>query len=141
MKPGLCWLLGHSRGPVSDRIEYTEHADCPHVRTVRFCGCCGKRADGFSLVRKVQLGEAIPRGYGVAWVRYCAPTAVLLPIPFNLMAGALYRLCHWVRAPKGLSSNPAEAYRQGRRAGYLQGREDEVRARLLRGIHQNGPAS
>lgn len=94
----LCWLLGHSRGPVSDRIESKEHADSPHVRLIRFCGCCGKRADGFSLVRKLTLGDVIPRGYGVAWVRWSAPTAVLLPIPFNLIAGALYRLRNWVKA-------------------------------------------
>lgn len=121
--PGLCWLLGHSRGPVSDRIEETVHDERPHVRQVRYCGCCGKRADGFSLVRlhSLMLGPELPRGYGVAWVRWSAPTAVLMPLPFNVLAGALYRLYWWMKVPRGLAESPEEAYRQGLLEGHRLG--------------------
>jgi hypothetical protein len=116
VKPGLCWLLGHSRGPVADRFE-VERVSQNIVLNRRFCGCCGKRADGFSLVRKHHLmqGDEIPRGYGVAWVSWSSPTATLLPIPFNLVAGMLYRLRWWMKVPRGLVDNPEEAYRQGYR--------------------------
>lgn len=141
MKPGLCWLLGHSRGPVADRIETETSIGLGYVKINRFCGSCGKPADGFSLVRKHRLGfgDDIPRGYGVAWVSWSSPTAVLLPIPFNLIAGVLYRLRYWAKYPRNLVACPEDAYRQGHRDGHAKGMNDEIRARLRRGIHQNGP--
>ena len=141
MKLALCWLLGHSRGPVSDTysVEYFDNSSrC--VQT-RHCGCCGKPTGSFSLVRKLHLnlGQELPRGYGVAWVNWSTPTAVAMPIPINLIAGALYRLRNWMKVPHGLVDSPTEAYRHGYREGRVQGREDEIRARMRRGMHQNGP--
>lgn len=138
MKPALCWLLGHSRGPISDRIDSTPTGIGTCIKMIRYCGCCGRRADSFSLVRKVQYGEMIPRGYGIAWIRYNAPIDVVMPIPFNLVAAAIRRAIGWTKFPRGLVDNPGEAYRQGLREGRAQGRREEWRA-MAHGTSTYGP--
>ncbi len=118
-----CWLLGHSRGPVSDRVEVeriSEYVSCRHV----FCGCCGKRTDSFSLVRTVESGCYLPRGYGVAWLRWQTRHAVCMPVPLNLIAGIARLAWAWIKSPHGIVDSVEDAYAQGRADGYRQAIKD-----------------
>lgn len=123
MKPYLCWLLGHSRGLVPDRYE-EEYVGPNLVMSRRFCGCCGKRANSFSLVRKATPGYELPRGYGVAWVRWNTCEAVCMPVPLNVLAGLLRAAWAWMKSPRGIIERGEDAYRQGRADGYREAIRD-----------------
>lgn len=112
MKPSLCWLLGHSRGPAADTLRYHE----TDPTAIRICGCCGRPAHSFSLVRSVESSRLMPRGYGLAWVHMYADRAVFLPVPFNLIAAAARQLWFWIkRGGRNCAVTPREAYEDGYR--------------------------
>jgi hypothetical protein len=119
----VCALIGHSRGPTADRVGIDQAYPLNgygYVRCIRYCACCSARADSFSLVRRIDQGEIIPRGYGIAWLRWGSPHAVIMPVPLNLIAGALRRAWFWGKVPRVLFDDPRAAYRAGLQEGRRQ---------------------
>lgn len=45
----------------------------------------------------VQPGNMAPSGYGIAWCRYETGEAVCMPMPLNLIAGAILGTYRWIR--------------------------------------------
>jgi hypothetical protein len=108
---------------VSDRCEI-ERISPDLVLNRRYCACCGRRTDSFSLVRKVTPGYMLPCGYGVAWVRWNTCEAVCMPVPFNVVAGALRTAWAWLKSPRWIIERGEDAYRQGRADGYREAIRD-----------------
>lgn len=72
-----------------------------------------------SQIRLVEEGGMIPKGYGVAWVKYDTCHAVCYPIPLNLLLGFLR---HWYfRLAQGKIWH-TRGYSRGLSAGLTQGR-------------------
>lgn len=75
-------------------------------------------------VRRIGHGFIIPAGYGVAWVRWQSGEAVCMPVPLNVLAGALRTAWLWLKAPRGIVDNPSAAYAAGHADGYRQAIKD-----------------
>lgn len=62
-----------------------------------------------ALLREVLRGERVPRGFGVAWVEYHRDAAVAMPIPLNLVAGAVRAAWLWMKSDawRAWSNDPA----------------------------------
>lgn len=71
------------------------------------------------LALKITEGSVIPRGYGIAWWNYHEATAVVMPIPFNIVAALGRRFYHYLRSgvrPSILDEAERRGYEQGARA-------------------------
>jgi hypothetical protein len=111
----ICRLFDHPPAMSS----YEEGAFGPILQDCPRCGAQHKVHNPRSLLlRRVHQGYVIPRGYGIAWVRFCSDSAVCMPVPLNLIAGALRRAWFWLKAPRFLYQDPRAAYFTGRRHGY-----------------------
>lgn len=115
MRRLTCILLGHSRSPMTDRVEIQKPDANGYARCLCYCGCCGQLANSFSLVRRISLGEELPRGYGMAWRRWASPHAVVLPVPLNVIAAALRSAWVWLKCPRGLYDTRSAAFDAGRK--------------------------
>lgn len=117
----LCRLLGHN----TSGSPYTCAVDETGARWWH-CTRCGERSSvhGGRLVRVVTPAEMLPRGFGVAWIRWQDGDAVCMPVPLNLVAGTARRAWFWLKAPRFLYQDPRAAYFLGRRHGYEQAVKD-----------------
>lgn len=77
----------------------------------------------------VHEGGLLPRGCGVAWWHHNTATALVLPIPLNLLAGGLHRL--WLLSKHGWGPS---AYTRG----YQRGRLVVERAWRIEREHRGG---
>lgn len=69
-----------------------------------------------AIQRFIPAGEMLPRGYGVAWWRWELDSAVVLPIPINVIAGWLHRVWFWLMRglpPSALEARLIAEYRRG----------------------------
>lgn len=75
------------------------------------------------IVRRVSMGEMVPRFYGVAWIEYRSHNAICLPVPLNLPAALLRRFWLFLCFSPVRSSfdSQGEAYAAGFRDGCLFG--------------------
>lgn len=77
-----------------------------------------------ALFRRVTPGELLPRGYGIAWVHWHRDEAVCMPVPLNVLAGAMHTAWLWLKAPRVVYANPEAAYAAGHADGYRQAIKD-----------------
>ncbi len=65
------------------------------------------------ILKTIQSGDVIPRGYGVAWIDAYTPRAHCLPVPLNLIVRAARAA--WLRAkfPMSGAASIRDAYAQG----------------------------
>lgn len=117
LKRICCFIRGHGHGPVSSIRCEVKAAPGGGRAFTYFCGDCGGKLDSFSLVRKVDPAHVIPRGYGVAWIRWQSDEAVVMPIPLNVVAAGIRRAWYWLKMPKALYNDPRQAYDAGMRDG------------------------
>lgn len=85
------------------------------------------------IVKRLHAGQMLPPFYGIAWDVYERNERVCMPVPFNLIAGAIRRI--WIFLIYGWRSvpiYPRDAYRQGYIEGYRDGYFDNTR--ITRGI-------
>lgn len=112
----VVWSLWESRKPLTMRADpqtdgsiRTVALYTPRQRLARVL----VRVESL-LVRPVNRGELMPRGYGLAWVAYNAPQAVFMPIPLNVIARALRASWLWFkRGGVAVPSDAAEAFEAG----------------------------
>lgn len=69
----------------------------------------------------IHANEIIPGGWGIAYRDWMTDTAIVMPIPFNLVARAILRIKRWVKVPKQ-SKEAISAYERGLKQGQDQGR-------------------
>jgi hypothetical protein len=111
----LCWLLGHTDSKVR------EHDGMQRWSICRRCVTQYREDDtGGVLMREVGHGLVLPRGYGIAWLHYIRDSGVAMPIPLNVVAGALRRAWCWLKVPRLLVRDPYAAYREGLEEGHRQ---------------------
>lgn len=73
-------------------------------------------------VRELDMGQAVPRGFGVAWQTPFRRSTVVMPIGLNVAAAAFRRGLLWARYFGAQPLNQMPAYH----AGLLAGRRDAV---------------
>lgn len=81
----------------------------------------------WTLVRRIEQGQLIPRFYGIAWHDEFRIAAVLLPVPLNLfvrMTRAIWRFCKY--GWRAIPIDPREAYELGVRDGMRKSRTPRV---------------
>ena len=70
------------------------------------------------IVKRINEGEIVPGGYGIAWYEWTTRGAVCLPLGFNVIASA-FRVAYF--ALRGnwnvLKASPLDAYHQGVKVG------------------------
>lgn len=84
------------------------------MRGVRAAALAAGQRVRAACVRRVGEGFLIPRGFGVAWVRYDRQEAVCLPIPVNVIAAGVRAAWFWAkRGGVTVPGSPTEAYAAG----------------------------
>ena len=75
------------------------------------------------------MGDRPPRGYGLAWFDFHRQSAIVMPIPLNVIAGASRRIYLWLRAPwrRDMTAGERACFDRGYRAGRC---ERSVQGRL-----------
>jgi hypothetical protein len=120
VKTITCFLFGHAS---ATRVE-ARPAGHGRYEAWQTCSRCLRdhkvSAPGGLLTRTILHGHMLPRGYGVAWMHWDKPSAVAMPIPLNLVVGALRRAWCWVKAPDALFNDSHAAYRAGLQEGRRQ---------------------
>lgn len=119
----ICSLLGHRRSEMREiRLVATRT-----IIKLELCPRCGAEHEvdhpAGALVRIVGEGFILPRGFGVAWVRWQDGNAVCMPIPLNIAAAGARRAWFWCRHPAVLAKDPRQAFLQGYQAGLRAGRQ------------------
>lgn len=109
----ICRLIGHAAADCTVTCFIDGNGNrtwnCPRCqdRVAK-----AQRAQGL-LVYEIYNGEIIPRGYGIAWVRWNVDCAVCMPIPLNIICGAVRSAWWWMKAPRFAIQNARDEYRQG----------------------------
>jgi len=91
-----------------------------------------------SLTRYVEPCDIVPKGWGAAYTPWNRLGGVIAPIPLNLLLGALYALCGWLRSAPIAWKSPRHrlltkafhrGYQRGEKAGRDKGYQDWSRFR------------
>jgi hypothetical protein len=113
----VVWAIGVSAEPTVMRVDRSDAGDYRQVAVLtprQWLARALVRVDNL-MFRHIGQGECIPPWYGLAWVRYESPRAILMLIPLNLIARALRAVWLWVkRGGIVVPASPAEAYDKGR---------------------------
>lgn len=76
-------------------------------------------------------GARLPKGYGIAWFDHARQVTICLPIPLNVIAGALRIGLQWLRSPwPSMTPSERACYERGRNAaeqaaGFLSARREK----------------
>lgn len=70
------------------------------------------------IIKRINEGEIIPIGYGIAWYEWQKHSAVCLPLGFNVIASAVRAAYFALRGNWNvLKANPLDTYHQGVKVG------------------------
>jgi hypothetical protein len=121
----VCRLVGHQRGAAREFRMVAART----IIHLELCPRCGIEHEvdlpTGALVRVVAQGFRLPRGFGIAWVRWDTGDAVCMPVPLNVLAAAGRRAWAWVEFPRCLFHDPRQAFLQGYAMGLRAGTDQQ----------------